>query len=176
MVRRLKGERFHRDCIAPSFKSGRKTVMVWGCSQGSKLGPLVQCPSGRINATKYCNILEEHLLPFWKNLDPGSLFMQDGAPPHTANYTKAWLVENKVVPMVWPAQSPDLNPIENIWQQIKIAIEQCSARPKNEKELLDALQEEWEKLRVQGSLKTLIKSMRKHIRDVIRAKGMPINY
>ena len=176
MVRRLKTERFHRDCIAPSFKSGRKTVMVWGCFQGSKLGPLALCPGGRINATNYCNILQEHLLPFWQTLDQDAIFVQDGAPPHRAKYTKAWLKKNKVTPMVWPAQSPDLNPIENLWQQVKMAIERRTSRPKTEEELLDALQEEWENLRKRDALGTLIKSMRKRIRDVVKANGMPIDY
>src|SRR3954463_16077920 len=101
MVRRLKGERFHPDCLAPSYKSGRESVMMWGCFQGNKLGPLALCPEGRINATKYCSVLEEHLLPFWKSLDKDSIFMQDGATPHTARYSKKWEAAHGIMCMNW---------------------------------------------------------------------------
>ena len=64
LVWRTAGERFHPDCIRPSFKSGRTSVMFWGCFIGLKLGPLVSFPQGSINSSKYCEVLEEHLLPF----------------------------------------------------------------------------------------------------------------
>ena len=114
IVRRVKGERYHPDCLAPSFKSGRESMMMWGCFQGNKLGPLVLCPEGRMNSTKYCSVLQEYFLPFWDNLDYGSIFMQDGAPPHSSKYTKSWQEEHGISTMDWPPQSPDLNPIENL--------------------------------------------------------------
>src|SRR4051812_26652825 len=101
IVRRLKGERYYPDCLAPSFKSGRESVMVWGCFQGNKLGPLALCPKGRMNSTKYCSILEEHFIPFWNNLDYPTIFMQDGAPPHTSNYTKNWQEKHEITSVEW---------------------------------------------------------------------------
>jgi hypothetical protein len=176
MVRRVEGERFHPDCLAPSFKSGRESVMMWGCLQGNKLGPLALCPEGRMNATKYCGVLEEHLLPFWNSLDKDLIFMQDGAPPHTANLTKKWKAAHGITCMNWPAQSPDLNPIENIWQQLKTALEKRSPQANNKAELLIALQEEWAKLGEKNTLDVLIKSMPKRVRDVISSNGMPTKY
>src|SRR4051794_32690639 len=176
MVRRLQGERFHPHCIAPSFKSGRQSVMMWGCFQGTKMGPLALCPTGKMNATDYCNILEKHLLPFWQTLDDESIFMEDGAPIHTAKYSKNWRQQHNIFSMKWPAQSPDLNPIENIWQQLKTSIEKRKQRPRNKEELLQALQEEWENLKKKNCLEKLVKSMPKRIREVIKSNGMPINY
>jgi hypothetical protein len=176
MVRRLKDERFHPYCLAPSFKSGRQSVMMWGCFQGNKLGPLVLCPEGKMKANQYCDVLENHLLPFWNRLDQGSLFMQDGAPTHKANLTKKWLEDNKISSMDWPAQSPDLNPIENIWQQLKSALEKRVPQVKTKAELLIALQEEWAKLGEKNTLDKLIKSMPKHVRLVIHSNGMPTKY
>lgn len=150
--------------------------MMWGCFQGNKLGPLALCPEGKINAIKYCSILQEFLIPFWDTLNDGKVFMQDSAPPHTAQYTKAWLNENEILSMDWPAQSPDLNPIENIWQQLKTALEKRSPRAKTKADLLVALQEEWAKLAEKDALAVLIKSMPKRVRLVISSNGMPTKY
>ena len=150
--------------------------MMWGCFQGNKLGPLALCPKGRMNSTKYCNILQEHLLPFWDTLDDGSILMQDGAPPHSSKYTKKWQKEHGVDAMCWPPQSPDLNPIENLWQQLKTALEKRSPRASSKADLLIALQEEWAILREKDVLGTLIKSMPKRVRLVVSSNGMPTKY
>jgi transposase len=176
MVRRLEGERFHPHCIAPSFKSGRQSVMMWGCFQGNTLGPLVLCPSGKMKAKDYCGLLEDSFLPFWNNLEDDSIFMEDGAPIHTAKYSKDWRANHGITSMKWPAQSPDLNSIENLWQQLKWALEKRTTRPKNKEELLEALEEEWEILKGKNCLGKLVKSMPKRIREVIKSNGMPINY
>jgi transposase len=78
--------------------------------------------------------------------------------------------------MTWPAQSPDLNPIENVWQQLKTALEKRSPSARTKGELLVALQEEWAKLQEKNTLAVLIRSMHKHVKQVISSGGMPIKY
>jgi len=172
--RRL-GERNHPDCIQPTFKSGRTTVMMWGCFVGNKLGPLVLCP-GTINSEKYCTILEEHLVPFLKKLKGNPLFMEDNAPIHKSQYTAAWREDHDIETVKWPPQSPDLNPIENVWAQLKRAVEMRRPRERNRTELLIALREEWEAMREKSNLKVLIESMPRRVEAVIKSKGMPIQY
>jgi len=174
IVWRRSGERLKTDCLQPSFKSGRKTLMIWGCFQGNRLGPVTAIEKGKINSAKYCKILEDTFLPYLKTLDKDSIFMQDNASIHCSKYTSKWQKKNGVKTMKWPPQSPDLNPIENIWNQLKIALDK--KKLKNEKELEQAIHEEWEVLRRTNNCKRLIESMPGRMKLVIKSKGMPTKY
>jgi transposase len=66
----------------------------------------------------YVDLLRKMLLPLVCS-SPDLIFMQDNAPAHTAKYTKDWLNENNVRVLSWPPKSPDMNPIENFWAQLK---------------------------------------------------------
>ena len=129
-----------------------------------------------MNANNYCSLLEESFLPFWNSLSNDKIFMEDGALIHTAKYSKIWHANHGITSMKWPAQSPDLNPIENIWQQLKPTLEKRIIWPNNKKELLEALQEGWEILKSKNCLDKLMKSMPKRIKEVIKTNRMPIYY
>ncbi len=76
---------------------------------------------GTMNAERYIKVLEQHRLPSRWRLFQGRLcvFQQDNAKPHIAAITSAWLRSRRVRVLNWPACSPDLSPIENIWHIIK---------------------------------------------------------
>ena len=63
-VWRLTSEHYNSSCLVPSFKSGRQTVMVWGCFMWGNHGPFVILPKGTINGVKYVEMMEEALLSF----------------------------------------------------------------------------------------------------------------
>ncbi len=73
--------------------------------------------------------------------DADLIFQQDLVPAHTAKSTKSWLNDHGVGVLDWPANSPDLNPIENLWGIVKRKMR--NRRPKNEDELKATVKETW---------------------------------
>ncbi|KAK3529541.1 hypothetical protein QTP70_032062 [Hemibagrus guttatus] len=120
-------------------------------------------------------ILEHFMLPSADQLfeDADLIFQQDLAPAHTAKSTKSWLNDYGVGVLDWPANSPDLNPIENLWGIVKRKMR--NKRPKNADELKATVKETWASIPPQQCHK-LITSMPCRIEAVIKAKGAPTKY
>jgi transposase len=98
------------------------------------------------------------------------MFMHDGAPCHRAGIAKGFFEEEGITLMDWPACSPDLNPIENIWSRLKRAINNRETIPKNKEELIQAIQEEWEHIGVEH-FNDMIASMPDRMEACIAANG-----
>jgi transposase len=103
------------------------------------------------------------------------VFQHDNDPKHTANVVKKYLQNVGFAVLVWPSQSPDLNPIENLWAQVKDQLKARSIKPTSLDELFDQILEEWNRV-PQAYIESVVKSMPERCKAVIEAKGFSTKY
>ena len=94
---------------------------------------------------------------------------------HTARVAHSFLTSSNVEVLSWPAQSPDINPIENIWSYIKVKIRQRDSQPSSVKQLKQWVKEEWDAIPVEY-YRNLIKSMLRQVQAVLATNGGPTKY
>ena len=173
-VWRKPGTAHHQANTIPTVKHGGGSIMLWGCFSAAGTGRLVRI-EGKMNAAMYRDILDENLLQSALDLRLGRrfIFQQDNDPKHTAKISKEWLQDNSVNVLEWPSQSPDLNPIEHLWRDLKMAVHRRF--PSNLMELERCCKEEWAKLPKDRCAK-LVASYSKRLEAVIAAKGASTKY
>jgi transposase len=181
-VTRQAEEKYNKDCCVPKFKDFT-TLFVWACigGDGSK-GPLViwdRDEWGNWNSASYTqrifpyirSVVQEHEI-FRVGIG-NALFMQDGASPHRAIATKKMFDSHAIRLLWWPANSPDLNPIKNLWRLLKKRVQ--DRFPTSKEELRRVIEEEWAKITIQD-IKKYTDTMHERCQAVQKAEGGHIPY
>jgi transposase len=163
--------------VVGTLKHGGGSIMVWGCMTAEGPGFLTKIDGG-LDAELYCRILEGELQDTieWYGMERDKVvFQHDNDPKHTARRTKEWIERNKLRVLDWPAQSPDLNPIEHLWEHLKRRLEDYESVPSGVHELWERVQVEWEKISKEECMH-LIESMPRRLAAVLKAKGSYSKY
>ena len=165
-VRRRTGERLIDDCISPTVKHG-------GSISGRGVGDLVKV-EGIMDKMVYHNILVRHAVPSGRPLiGDNFVFQKCNDPKHSSNYCGNYLRRKKaagvLTVMNWLLQSPDLNPIEQIWELIDRKLDKSHVKIKET--LWSEIKRSWETIRVEA-----IETMPERCRATIKAKGGQTKY
>jgi hypothetical protein len=174
MIRRLwkkRGEKYYVSTIKHPVK-----VQVWGCFSKKGFGKLVLFKR-TLNSKLMCKIYKNGLLPsvkkwfgessnYWK-------LLEDNDPKHTSQMSKTFKVKNGIHSLPWPSQSPDCNPIENVWALMKLKINRQP--PTSINNFVARIKKEWKNLSIEFAEK-LVDSMKNRVELLIERKGDYINY
>ena len=164
-----------KHCVA-KMKHAPK-VHVWGCMAAGGVGR-IEVFTDNLDGPMYVQILKKHLMAsrdmFWPNEQ--WYFQQDNDPKHTSKVATKYLTEGvfmKDYTITWPPYSPDLNPIENLWADLKKRVETWNTTTKDQ--LKDAVLHEWRETDPTLCEK-LVASMPKRIALVLQHRGHPTGY
>ena len=166
-------ERYRPECAKRSVKHPA-SVMVWGCICSRGTGRLCVLKT-TVNSAAYLQVLEHQLLPFIEDLfgDEEVLFQHDLAPAHSARCTTTWLRSHNIPVLEWPANSPDLNIIENVWDIMKRRMR--NSRPSTTEEMVQVIKDVWMSITPE-TIHNLVASLPRRIQAVIDAEGDSTKY
>lgn len=150
--------------------------MVWGIFSYQGAGRLHIC-QGNMNKEQYLYVLQTRVMQQMLDWFPrgDGVFMHDKAPCHTARICSNFLSTQQFSVLDWPGNSPDLNPIENLWKIIKSRLEPESVTTREE--MIALVIKYWNRdAGVKETMKNLIESMPRRLQGVIKAEGGHTKY
>ena len=163
---RRPGEKFHKECVNTTVKFNGGSVMFWGCFSWQGVGPLVLV-EGNMDSDGYVRVLAKDFIPWANELataypeEPQLIFQQDLASVHTSAYTKWWMETHGFNILDWAPHSPDLNPIENLWEHLDTEVRKREMMFKKKSDMIEVIRDEWGKIPLEF-IRTLISSMLWH--------------
>lgn len=173
-VRRPPGKAFNPTYTRKTVKHGGGNIMVWGCFSYNGVGPIYWVKE-IMNKEIYLDLLQNIMLPYAEEEMPLRwIYQQDNDPKHTSKIVRQWFESSNITVLKWAGQSPDLNPIEHMWVEVKNKLARNS-RAKNKQEVWTEVQRAWYSIPVE-KCRNLIDSMPRRCRAVINNKGYTTKY
>jgi transposase len=174
-IYRRSGERFADCTVSQRHSYNGGGVMIWaGISANAHTD--LHFFDRNMNADVYVEeVLIPYVVPYAPFIGENFLFMQDNARPHIARRVLNFLDEVGINRLDWPANSPDLNPIEHLWDNLGRKVRNHAPAPQTLRELQRVLGNEWNTI-TQDEIKGLIRSMPDRMNEVIRARGGHTHY
>ncbi|GFY06945.1 transposable element Tcb2 transposase [Trichonephila clavipes] len=170
------GARFYPSNIKERHRYGGPGVLVWGGIMLNGLTELHIFDRGSVIEDRYCEeVLLPHVHLFRGAIGPDFSFMNDNAQTHRILAVEELLESEDITRMDWPAYSPDLNPIEHVWDALGRRIAARLHHPENTQQLKQMLIEEWA-LIPQEMLHQLDLSTRRRCEATIAVRGGHIPY
>lgn len=151
------------------------SVMVWGGITQETRTPLHVFDRGITGAIYTQDVLATHVVPFLTARPGITHLQQDNAPAHTCRQARAYLQASGVQVLNWPARSPDLNPIEQVWASIKHRLNRLQPRPQGRQQLVDAVRRLWDDT-LQAVIRAVVRSVRPRCAAVIGVRGGNTRY
>lgn len=166
------GDPFQAHHLELTVKHGGGSLMMWGCMSyyGVGYGCHVQ---DMMNAEVYCEILNTSFkdsIEYWNLSTSEIIFQQDNDPKHTSKLAKKWFEDEEITVLDWPAQSPDLNPIEHLWHHLKLKLSMYEKRATSIRELWERCDKEWNSITLEICRK-YIDTIPARVKAVLKAKG-----
>lgn len=158
--------------VAP-YRGG--TVMFWGGIMFNRRTPLIAIPQNMTSRVYIESVIRPIIYPLRNNLGENFIFMDDNARPHRARTVHEALEQGHISRLDWPANSPDMNPIENMWDFVSRAVRNRNNSPQNGEELVAAAEEEWNNI-PQETINRLIVSMHTRVNMLLRNRGGYTDY
>ena len=154
---------------------GGGTLMLWaGFSMYGKT-PLVKI-STRMNSRNYIEMLNDVLIPFSDDfMDGDFMYQQDNASIHVSKESKAWFASVDIELLDWPARSPDLNPMENLWGILARKVYHGGRKYSSIQELEVAVRHYWRQIDT-SMLEKLVNSMSNRLFKLVKRNGKQIDY
>ncbi|UYV68920.1 K02A2.6-like [Cordylochernes scorpioides] len=164
-VWRRRGERSNPAAIVERPTVRQRGIMVWGAIAYDSRSPLLRI-QGTMTAQRYVDdVLRPVTLPYLQGV-PNALYQQDKTRPHTARISQQALQDVQMLP--WPPYSPDLSPIEHVWDIIGRRLH-ALPQPRSEDELWQMVEREWRAI-PQDAIRTLIDSLPRRVAACIAVR------
>ena len=173
-VYRRRNQRYVRRNVVENDRFAGGSLMVWGAIRFGWKSQLLVI-DGNLTAQRYIDeVLSQEITPRF-NVNVNDIFMHDNARPHAARITQDYLQANNVQQLPWAPYSPDMNPIEHLWDHLDRRVRARNPGPSTLPELRQALIEEWNAY-PQRKINRLVLSMPRRVRALTRSRGGHTRY